>query len=89
MAFKIEKINNSLVVTETNSGKEIIDTPSNLVYYDVDELDSRSNIRFKNISSTDSVHSNFPTMPLNECLTSDNVAFTIITFKTFARTNLG
>lgn len=89
MAYKIEKINNALVITDTVSNKEIVDTPSNLVYYDVDQLDAHDKIRLENLSDTDRVHCNYPTIPLAEAVTSGDVAFTKASFKTFARTNLG
>lgn len=89
MAYKIQIINNALVVTDTTLGKEIIDTPAKLVYYDVDQLDQGGLIRFMNLSKTDYVHENYPTIALANSLTGADIAFTAASFKTFARTNLG
>jgi hypothetical protein len=93
MNVKIEILNtNALVITDTDSGKEIVDCPKRLVYYDIDELDNRANIRITNIDADmgDVVHKRFPTFPIGAGTTDAGATpFTIATWKTFARTNLG
>lgn len=90
MSIKIEIINNALVITDTVSNKTLVDTPKHLVYYDVDELENRGNIRLMNLSQSEYIHSNFQTMSIgNDIVDSGDLAFTEASFKAFARTNLG
>lgn len=92
MAIKVEKINNALVITDTVSGDTIVDCPSRLVYYDVEELEKNNNVRIVNIDADmgDVVHRRFATYPIGAGLVDTNpTAFTVASWKTFARTNLG
>lgn len=89
MALKIVKTGNSLVVTDTVTSKDIIDTPARLVYYDVIELEKNSVIRFQNIDQSEQIHFRYPAIPLKDSLDSADAKFTIASFKTFARAELG
>ena len=90
MNVKIEiKDTNTLVITNTDSGEEIVDTPKRLVYYDISQLTSSNNIRIFNINEREAVHQNFPTLAIGAGTTDGSSAFTVATWKTFARTNLG
>lgn len=89
MSLKIVKTGNSIVVTDTVAVKDIIDVPAKLVYYDLDELVNNENIRLLHISTSDSLHQRFPTIALADAINSADEAFTVDSFKTFARTNLG
>jgi hypothetical protein len=88
MATKIEKINNSLVITE--DGVEVIDTPSRLVYYDLDTLkETPARIQLRHINDQETVVRRLPTYLLSDCIDTGDAAYTDASWKTFARTNLG
>jgi hypothetical protein len=88
MSIKIEVINNALVVTD--NGNEIVDTPARLVYYDIDALkEVPSRIQLRNIDDQQTVARRLPTYLLSDCIDTGDAAFTLASWKTFARTNLG
>lgn len=90
MAIKIVKTNNSLVITDTVSGKTLVDCPSRIVYYDIAELEERSTIRLCNIDEQASVQFRFQDYPISaNVIDTGNAAYTDASWKAFARTNLG
>jgi len=89
MAFQIEIIGNALVVTNTVTSEVLVDTPAKLVYYRPEEL-INGNIRLVNIDEQQQTHRNLPQIPLVDSVDSGgSIAFTEVTWRTFARTNLG
>jgi hypothetical protein len=90
MAIKIELINQALVMHDTVTLETIAETPKRLVYYDVSELEKNSVIKIVNIAPQEQVHQNWPSQPIGaNVVDGTNAAYTIATWKTFARTNLG
>lgn len=89
MSKKIVIIGNALVVTDTVATKDIIDTPTKNVYYDIDELEKNENIRFLHLSVSDSLNQRFPTIALADAIDTGDAAFTVSSFKAFARAGLG
>ena len=92
MAIKIEKISNALVITDTTAVKVIAECPSRLVYYDVDMLEENDTIRITNIDANmgEVVHLNFADYPISaNVVDSGNAAYTISSWKAFARAGLG
>lgn len=92
MSIKIEKIGNTLVITDTDLNKTLADTPSAIVYYDVDILEKANTIRIFNMDQNIglAVHRNFADYLLTDTiLDAGDTAYTIASFKDFARNNLG
>lgn len=92
MAIKIVKIGNAVIITDTVTAKTIVDCPSRLVYYDVNELELNANVRIVNIDADagDVIHRRFATYPIGAGLVDvGDAAYTDASWKTFARTNLG
>ena len=88
MANKFEIIGIALVVTDTVSGIEILDMPSNSVYYNYEEL--RRNARIKIYDTNDT---NFRSAGVLESLLANSTdsldaVFTESSFLEFARKNL-
>lgn len=90
MAIKIELINQALVMHDTVSLETIAESPKRLVYYDVSELEKNSVIKIVNINPQDQVQQHWPSQPIGAgVIDGADAAYTIATWKTFARTNLG
>jgi len=90
MAIKIEIINNALVMHDTVSGEILGESPKNLVYYNPDRLVNENVIEIVNIEKTSEVQKHWPTQSIGpNTIDGSNAAYTIGTFQTFARTNLG
>lgn len=89
MSFKIVKTGNALVITDTVKGKDIVDIPSNNIYYDLDALQDNSVIKLLVLDVSASLGTRIPAIPLSDAIDSGDASFTINSFKTFARTNLG
>lgn len=88
MAYKIEIIGESCVVTETISSKEVFDEPKGFVYYTL-ELLNQSTITLCNLHRQYKFGSGIISFPLSEAVDSTSTPFTESTFKQFARDNLG
>ena len=90
MATKIEIIGNALVVTDTVTNKTIGESPKRLVYFNSHRLEEDDTIEIIDINSQDSVQNSWQALPIgDDVIDSTDTAFTVATFKTFARTNLG
>lgn len=91
MAHKFEIIGQALVVTDTITTKVILDAPKGEVYYNAEELEASVNpkIRLYDISGTNIFGNVQYDYDLSFAIDSTNTPFTVATFKTFARTNLG
>jgi surface protein len=88
MSKKIEILSNSVVITDTITGIEELDKAKSYVYYDIKSLNAgRISLNFKsgNISGVTEVFS----CNLADAVDTELVAFTIESFKSFARLNLG
>ena len=89
MAKKIEIIGNALVITNTVTNEIVAESPKQLVYYNVDRLE-KGVVEVINIDSTNQVQLSFEAMAIGaDTVDSGDTPFTISTFRTFARTNLG
>jgi hypothetical protein len=90
MAIKIELIGNAVVMSDTVTSEVIGESPKSLVYYDVNELNKNNNVVLLNIDCDTYVQRNWKAVPIGANLVdSGNQAYTVASFKTFARTNLG
>ena len=90
MSKKIEKINNALVITDTVSGTVEVDTPSRLVYYDIDPLiEATPRIVLRNLDDSCGLIPRFNAIKLSEAVDGALAPFTDATWRVFARTNLG
>ena len=98
MAFKIEIVNNALSVTNTTSGDVEISKTSSYTWYEEDSLrggfvtfygTGEENQKNTNKYNYNKVGNSFVGYPLAECIDTDDVAFTISTFRTFASLYLG
>jgi hypothetical protein len=91
MAFKIEIIQQSLVITNTGTSAVILDIPKSSCYYDKDALDNDIIDLFpvEDGSSVEAALRTLPEIAMANAVDSLSVAFNTATFRTFARTNLG
>lgn len=90
MAIKIELINNALVMHDTVTSEVIGESPKNLVYYNVDRLDNEDIIEIVNIDVQNNVQKTWQAQPVGaNTIDTGDAAYTVASFKTFARTNLG
>ena len=90
MAIKIELINNALVMHDTVSGEIFGESPKKLVYYNAERLRTQSVIEIVNIDTISQVQNTWPAQPIGaNVIDTGNTAYTIASFQTFARTNLG
>ena len=88
MANKFEIIENSLVVTDTNEGKILLDAPKNDLYYINSDLEGELVVLY-NTSSSNKHGSKIHTSNLSDAVDESNSAFTKETFINFCRENLG
>lgn len=90
MPVKIELINNAVVMTDTSTGEIIGESPKNLVYFNSDKLIKQNIIEIVNISSTEFTQMSWQAQAIGpNTLNSAGEAYTVETFLTFGRTNLG
>ena len=88
MAFKIEKINRSIVVTDTDTSNVVFDVPSYELYYVLSELNNGNIALYHSLNVSASANIVFR-KPLSECVDSSDTAFTQNSFIDFCRNNLG
>lgn len=89
MASKFEIINNALVVTDTVTGKEVFEQTKGRVYYDVDKLNNNSMVVLLDNQSINPKASNLFQSLLSDSQESNGDTFTVASFKSFARRELG
>ncbi len=90
MSIKIEILDGALVMHDTVDIKVIGESPKALVYYDVSELDNNSVIKLVNIDQTKEVQRHWQSQAISaNVVDGSDVAYTIASWKTFARTELG
>jgi len=91
--FKIQVIDQALVITDIGTGATVIDIPKSRCYYDKGLLEAEQIIRIFAVDSGIAILDQIRTQPkihiTNSLDSSGLVAYTVETFKTFARINLG
>lgn len=89
MTYKFEIINRSLVITDTNTNKPVLDQPKRNLYYNVKYLlndDEEVVIQDLQLANKDIV---LFKRKLSECVDATDTPFTQSTFSEFVRNNLG
>lgn len=89
MAKKFEIIGQALVITDDSIPRVIYDNTKGEVYYDNKTLVEDGIIKINNIDALDNAIKTAPKVLLSEAVNSLNEPFTVQTFQTFARENLG
>jgi hypothetical protein len=90
MAIKIELINAALVMHDTVTLEVLGETPKRLVYYDVSELDNNNIIKLISLNPTEEAHRHWKSVVIGATtIDGGDAAYTVASWKTFARTNLG
>lgn len=90
MAKKLELINNAVVLYDTDTNEILGESPKRLVYYDAERLRRDSVIQIVNINPMENTHQFWPALPIGaNVIDTGDAAYTIGSFQTFARTNLG
>lgn len=88
MAKKIEIIGQALIITDTTTGTVVFDAPKAEYYYDV-KLLQRGKISLHNLDYVDNAIARLPIMNLSDVIDETDTPFTVNSFQTFARENLG
>ena len=89
MAKKIEVISQALVITDTVSSEVLFEAPKGEYYYKVKELVDNNKIKFYNLDHEDNASARPLTVDLSDAVDSADTPFTVTSFQTFARENLG
>lgn len=90
MAKKLEIIGNALVLTDTVTGDILAESPKRLVYYNVSRLNEESIVEIVNFDQMESTHESWPALEIGaDLVDAGDAAYTLSSFRTFARTNLG
>jgi len=86
MAAKLEIIGNALVISDTESGDELLDVPSMDVYYHIDEYSGEFVIRTRN--KPRKVEFELVRYQLSNVVNANGDPFTEAAIRTWCRTNL-
>lgn len=89
MSKKIEIIGQALVITDTNTSNVLFEAPKGEYYYSVKELVDNGKIKFHNLDHEDNASARPLTINLSDAVDTDDNPFTLSSFQTFARENLG
>lgn len=89
MAKKLEIIGQALVITDTSIPKVIFESPKSEVYYDLGLLLNDGVIKINNIDALDNAVVSAPRILLSDSVDESDTSFTVSSFQSFARTNLG
>lgn len=89
MAKKIEIIGQALVITDTVAGEVVFEAPKAEYYYKIKTLLNQDKIKFYNLDHEDNASARPITVDLSDAIDSTDTPFTVNSFQTFARENLG
>ena len=89
MAKKIEIIGQALVITDTDSSVVVFEAPKAEYYYSIKSLQNEHKIRFYNLDHEDNASARPLTIQLSDAVDSTSTPFSLTSFQTFARNNLG
>lgn len=88
MIYKFEIVNKSLVITNTTTGKLVLDQPKRNLYYNVKDLSVNDKVTIQDLQLPYGDIVSFKA-DLEDCVDATSTPFTKTTFSEFCRTNLG